>query len=133
MSESLDPHDNLIYRFTPTQEEHGNPSAYWDVAEEYAVEADPEAKCGIVVHARRNGLWRIDAGHSRPIIARLLADLAKLTEERDIYRQGLEQFRDRTNWRLIDSYTAWVGSNGYDDAAEILARGAILTTKKEES
>lgn len=73
------PHDAptgpVLWRWTPTDAERAaNHARYGDMAEEYVVEACPEAADGLVLWAKFHSEWTANPWGSRPVIAMLLAE-----------------------------------------------------------
>jgi hypothetical protein len=73
---------NIIWRWTPPLEERESPN-YSDTADEYLIEAVPEALSGIVLWGRYHGRWIANPG-CRQVIRELLrvAGLDQMEGER---------------------------------------------------
>lgn len=74
---------DVLFRFTPTEEEKGPPGEHWDVADEYVVHGQAKAECRIVLYAKYHEQWHVNPWNERPVIRHLLA-------ERENY-EGLEE------------------------------------------
>lgn len=61
---------NVIWRWTPPQEERESPN-YNDTADEYVIESNPEALSGIILWGKYHGEWVVNPG-SRQVIRELL-------------------------------------------------------------
>lgn len=72
----MDGPKNVIWRWKPDEKEYdtNDPRRHDDVAEEYAIERDPDVDAGIIEWAKYHGVWSPNPWTSRPVIAKLLAE-----------------------------------------------------------
>jgi len=85
---------------------------------------DAERRCNGSLRAERDQLKQ-----AVDFLSRVAAELtiAKQETANALHEQRsavtvIERYRDRSNWRLVQSYTAWIGGNGYDPAEKWLTQ-----------
>jgi hypothetical protein len=68
--------EKVIWRWAPERKkfDENDPHRHDDIAEEYVIEARPDADSGIVTLARYHGVWSPFFWSERPIIVKLLAE-----------------------------------------------------------